>query len=114
MEVIARGSLDTTCTIDRPTNTTGTFMQDTESYTNIATLVPCSTAEPTAQEINEQGQSGIAGVQQQWEVRLPLGTNVLINDRLTLADGTVLRVQDVLLPMMTYRRLLFVMASRVS
>ncbi|SRR5258706_2061839 len=113
MDAIVLASLDTTCTIARPTNSTQTFSDNSESYMTKSTGTRCMAMEPTVQGMNAVGGSNIIGTQQTFEIRLPLGTDVLPNDRLTLADGTVFRVQDILLPMTPYRRLLFISASLV-
>lgn len=113
MDATVLAMLDTTCTIARPTTSTGVWADTSEAYTVKSTGTKCMVAEPTVQEMNAVGGSQIIGTQNVWEIRLPLGTDVLANDKLTLADGTVYRMQDILLPMMSYRRLLFVSASLV-
>src|SRR5258706_468658 len=88
--------------IERITPTTSAWFTTSEGFTTIATNVPCIVNDPTDGEMNEQGQSGIAGIEQQWDIWVPNGTNVLTNDRVTLANGTVMRVQSVHNPRSTY------------
>ncbi len=113
MDAVVLASLDTTCTIARPTNSTGVWRDNSEAFTTIATNVPCYVAEPSVQQLNAVGGSQIIGTEQLWEVRFRLGTNVLPNDRLTLASGAVMRVQAVLDQISPMRRLLFVSAGAV-
>jgi hypothetical protein len=113
MQAVMLNAMDMTLSIDRPTNATGAWFQTIESFTPIATSVKCLVSDPSDGEMNEQGQSGIVGVQQQWDIWVPNGTNVQINDRVTLSNGLVLRVQSTHDPRTTYFMLDSFLASVV-
>ncbi len=107
------GAMDMTLTISRITPTTSAWGTTSEGFTTIATGVKCLVSDPNDGEMNEQGQSGIVGIEQQWDVWVPNGTNVLTNDRVTLSNGTVMRVQSVHTPRTTYFMLDSFLASVV-
>ncbi len=112
------GAMDMTLTISRITPTTSAWGTTSEGFTTIATgvkclVVKCLVSDPNDGEMNEQGQSGIVGIEQQWDVWVPNGTNVLTNDRVTLSNGTVMRVQSVHTPRTTYFMLDSFLASVV-
>src|SRR5258708_40267598 len=93
MDADVLASLYTTCTIARPTNSTGVRSDNSEAFTTIATNGPCYVAEPSVQQLNAVGGSQIIGTARLGEGRFRLGTNGLPNDRLTLASGAGVRVQ---------------------
>ncbi len=106
-------AMDLTLKIERVTPTTSAWGTTSESFTTIATGVRCLVGDPNDGEMNEQGQSGIVGIEQQWDVWVPKGTNVLTNDRVTLSNGTVMRVQSVHNPRTSYFMLDSFLASVV-
>src|SRR5258705_13993321 len=106
-------AMDLTLKIERVTPTTSAWGTTSESFTTIATGVRCLVGDPNDGEMNEQGQSGIVGIDQQWDIWVPNGTNVLTNDRVTLANGTVMRVQSTHNPRSSYFMLDSFLASVV-
>jgi hypothetical protein len=106
-------AMDTTLAIDRITPTTSAWGTTSEGFTTVQQNVPCIVNDPNDGEMNEQGQSGIVGIEQQWDIWVPNGTNVLTNDRVTLANGTVMRVQSTHNPRSSYFMLDSFLASVV-
>jgi hypothetical protein len=113
MQAIMLNAMDTTLMIERVTDTNSPWGTTSESWTTIATGVRCLVGDPNDGQMNEQGQSGIVGIEQQWDVWVPNGTNVLTNDRVTLANGTVMRVQSTHNPRTAYFMLDSFLASIV-
>src|SRR5260221_220256 len=64
-------AMDMTLTISRITPTTSAWGTTSEGFTTIATGVKCLVSDPNDGEMNEQGQSGIVGIEQQWDVWVP-------------------------------------------
>lgn len=103
--------------VDRPTNTSGTWGNNTESFTNI---YGGSSGVNLLGMLMEPSVSMMAGGVQltasqlaQWEIRVPNGTNIQENDKVTLANGLVLRVQGGHTPMTAYRPIDIYVASAV-
>lgn len=111
---IAVASLDSTLTIERPTNTTGAFMETIEAHTTIATGVPCMVLEPTVQPMSTVAGGELVSESQSWEVFVPNGTDIQANDEVVLANGARLRVQGPYEPMTSYRPLDVFLASALS
>lgn len=83
------------CVIDRRTGAAPDgFGSKTDGWTTVAT-VNCNLATPTTQLM--QQYAARIGSQQAWVVRLPAGTDVRVNDRLSVS-GLILRVQASLNP----------------
>lgn len=85
---------DQTITINRPANATGTWGQNTETPTLVAAGVPCYIQEP--QETLLMAIAGsFVGTKRTWAIQVPPGTDVRVNDLITLTTGRVLRVQNI-------------------
>jgi hypothetical protein len=97
--------LDLTCTINRPTEGTGAWGQDTESFTLIMANVPCMVGEPPAQLLTVHG--GLLVAQEAtYTIQVPVpsrgGPDVRENDQCIVTDHDgkqiTLRVQSVAQP----------------
>jgi hypothetical protein len=88
-------SMDATLTVDRPTNSDGVWGQNVENWAlGVLTGVPCLIHDVSESMMVQVGQSSIVGVIQGFEIWFANGTDIRINDRLTLSTGPVLRVQS--------------------
>lgn len=106
MQAVASSSLDTACTISRPSTSQTKWGTVDGSTTTIATTT-CALAKPTA-GIMAQYQAVIGGLVS-WIVKLPYGMDVQRNDTLTIGSE-VLTVQDLLQPQ-SYATLTQVLAT---
>ena len=84
---------DQTITINRPTNASGVFAQNTETDTLVAAGVPCYIQEPVETPIATIVD--IPRARYIWTIQVAPGTDVRVNDLITLTSGRVLRVQNV-------------------
>jgi hypothetical protein len=112
MQAVMLNAMDMTLMIERPTNGVNAWLINTETWTQIVTGVRCLLSDPSDAEM-DQKQPGPIGAQLQWDVWVPNGTNVQENDRVTLNNGQVLRVQSVHSPRTTYFMLDSFLASAV-
>ena len=83
---------DQTLTVNRPTNTTGTWAQNVETATLIAAGVPCYVQAPQSSMLMKI--ITIVGMQRTWTIQVPPATDVQENDQILVA-GRSLRVQHV-------------------
>jgi hypothetical protein len=117
VQAVVNASMTDPLIIDRPTNTSGAWGNNTESFTNIAggssgnPAVLGMLMEPSVTMMTSSGLS--ASELAQWEIRVPNGTNLQENDRVTLSTGLVLRVQGGHTPMTSYRPIDIYVASAV-
>ena len=100
---------DQTCTIARATLTDEVQGGQTGVYTTVATSV-CGVALPTPGEL--QNFTYVVGTLAVWLVRMPVGTNVLSEDRLTIGSLTM-TVNRVSIPR-SYPALLTALATEVG
>ena len=107
---LAAEALRDDCLIQRDTaGTPDDYGTDSEGLTTVAT-VKCLTAAPTAGQLATYAEK--IGNLSSWQVRMPFGTSVLINDGLTI-DGQTMRVQADLSSEQTYAMYMVVLASEV-
>jgi hypothetical protein len=106
MQAVAASAMDVSIQIQRATNARTAMGGTSESYANHGAPVKGNLAQPTAGQL--QNYDFLIGALATWQVRLPAGTDVLVNDLLIVAGVPAMRVQVVLDPQsyQTARRVL--------
>lgn len=106
----AEAACDQVCSIDRSTRTPDlTSGGATLTWPTIETVMAGMT-EPTASQLTNYGY--LVGSKAAWQVRFPVGTSVLENDRLII-NGETLEVAKVMQPR-SYTALVTVLAVEVK
>lgn len=86
--------MDKSALIERPSTTPDTIGTATKSYSTVATS-PCLVGQPSAGQLQEYASK--LGSQAAWQIKFPAGTDVRVQDQLTI-DGQLMIVQADLSP----------------
>ena len=110
LQATANSALDLSIQVKRPAKTSDGQGGFTETFNNVGSPIKGNLAQPTGGQMQNYGY--IIGPLATWMVRVPVGTNLQINDRLVVA-GQTLRVQVLLQPQ-SYQTAERVLASEVG
>ena len=110
LQATANSSMDQSIQVKRSTRTKTASGHFTEAWNNVGSPVLGNLAQPTGNQMQNYGY--VIGSLDAWMVRLPVGTNVLENDRLVVG-GQTLRVQVILQPQ-SYQTAMRLLASAVQ
>jgi|SRR6185437_2643022 len=109
-QATATAAMDLSITIQRATLARTALGGQSESYSDHAT-VNGNLSQPTASLL--QNYDYLIGDLATWQVRMPVGTDVQANDRLSVAGYPLMRVQVVLQPQ-SYQTAVRLLASEVK
>lgn len=110
MQADAVSALDQTCTIQRATRTPRSSGGASQVWNVIASGVACAMAQPSGSQL--QNYDYLVGSLSTWQIRLPVGTNIIEKDQIVVA-GQTLNAIKVLQPR-SYQVLLTVLATEVK
>jgi hypothetical protein len=108
-QAAANAAMDESIQVKRNTPVSDGMGGQSDDWANVGSAVLGNLAQPTGGLMQNYGY--VIGPLDTWLVRLPVGTNVLVNDRLVVGEKT-LRVQVILQPQ-SYQTAIRLLASAI-